>query len=146
MDKYLIQPHLLIWNKYHTALWSTIKDKNNWTYFRMGYDIKCLNSCIVLMQQNINIHLYLSLPRYGVLKHEVCALCDILTDIITLGREQEALVGVVGKRWGRCRGHWLVAGIPAPVATGWTAVAGWQHLFPNPTGWFWDCGLENSLS
>lgn len=82
---------------------------------------------------------YLSLSRYGVLKHEVRALCDILTDIVSLGREQEVLVGIIGKRWGRCGGHWLVTGIPTPVATGWTAVTGWQHLFPNPVGWLWNC-------
>ncbi len=58
------------------------------------------------LQKDVNvIHCYLTLPRYGVLKHEVRALCDILTDIITLGREQEVLVGIVGKRWGRCGGH-----------------------------------------
>lgn len=51
------------------------------------------------------IHVYLSLTRYGVLKHEVRALCDVLTDIVTLGREQEVLVGVVGKRRGRRGGH-----------------------------------------
>lgn len=48
---------------------------------------------------------YLSLPRYGVLKHEMRALSDILADVITLGQEQEVLVGVVGQRWGRCGGH-----------------------------------------
>ncbi len=90
------------------------------------------------------IHLYLSLPRYGVLKHEVRALCDILIDIITLGREQEVLVGVVGKRWGRCGGHWLVTGIPAPVATGRTAVASGQPIFPNPVGWLWNCSWKNT--
>lgn len=45
---------------------------------------------------------YLSLPRYGVLKHEMCAL---LADIITMGQEQEVLVGVIGQRWRRCGGH-----------------------------------------
>lgn len=72
-------------------------------------------SCVSCVLQDID--LYLSLPRYGVLKHEVRALCDILTDIVTLGREQEVLVGIVGKRRGRRRGHRLVTGIPTPVAT-----------------------------
>lgn len=59
-----------------------------------------ISSSAVLFQD-----VYLSLPRYGVLKHEMRALSDILADIITLGQEQEVLVGVVGQRWGRCGGH-----------------------------------------
>lgn len=95
------------------------------------------------MKVTSNTHLYLPFPRYGVLKHEVCVFCDILTDIITLGREQEVLVGIVGQRWGRCGGHRLVAGIPAPVAASGTAVASRQHFFPGPAGWLWDC-LKNT--
>lgn len=64
-----------------------------------------------------NIHIYLPLAGYGVLKHEVRALCGILADIITLGRE-EALAVIIGKWWRRRRWHRLVTGIPAPVAAG----------------------------
>lgn len=79
---------------------------------------------IIITKWVDNIHIHLPLARYGVLKHEVRALSGILADIITLGREQEALVVIVGQWWGRRRRHRLVAGIPAPVATGWAAVAG----------------------
>lgn len=96
------------------------------------------------MKVTSNTHLYLPFPRYGVLKHEVCVFCDILTDIITLGREQEVLVGIVGQRWGRCGGDRLVAGIPAPVAASGTAVASRQHFFPGPAGWLWDCLKNNT--
>lgn len=100
-----------------------------------------ISSSAVLLQD-----VYLSLPRYGVLKHEMRALSDILADIITLGQEQEVLVGVVGQRGGRCGGHRLVAGIPTPVAARWTAVAGRQHLFPDPVSWLRDCGFNNSYT
>ena len=61
---------------------------------------------------------------YGVLKQEVRDLRDIMDDVVTLEREEEALAGVVGERRRRRGGHRLVAGIPAPVATGGAAVAG----------------------
>lgn len=89
-------------------------------------------------------HLYLSLPRYGVLKHEMRAFCNILIDIITVGWEEEVLVVIIRERRGRCGGHRLVAGIPAPVATSWTAVASRQHLFPSPVGWLWNCIWKNT--
>lgn len=76
------------------------------------------------MQIHALFSAHLSLPRYGVLKHEVRALLAVLPAVVGLGREQEVLAGAVGQRWGRRGGHRLVAGVPAPVPAGGTAVAG----------------------
>ena len=80
--------------------------------------------------QGLCFHVYLSLPGYGVLEQEVGAFWPVLIDVVSLGGEQKALVGIVGE-WGGRRGrHRLVAGVPAPVAAGGAAVARRQRLLP----------------
>lgn len=95
---------------------------------------------IIIIRTFFGAHcVYLSLPRYGVLKQEVCALRPVLVDVVAVGTEQEALAGIVGEGRGRRGGHRLVAGVPAPVAAGGAAVAGRQRLLP---GWLRYCSWE----